>query len=96
MGRVSIGTAVTVGRAAGGMTGGIAAVAIGAAGPARAAAMTGLIGAGAAVAVRQRTPAMAGAIGRILIGNLGFGRAGAKHGQRSTPNDGPTGNPAKK
>jgi hypothetical protein len=97
MGRIGIRADIAVGRAMRGMAGRIAAVAVGAARPARTAAMRGLIGAGATVIVGERPAAMVGAVSRIPVGNLGLGRAaGAEDGQCSAPHNGPTGNTAKK
>jgi hypothetical protein len=78
------------------MTGLIAAVPIGAGGPARTAATIGLIGIGARILVGDVAAAVIGRVRRIAVGDLGLGSAAAKYGQRRAPDNCPACDTAKK
>jgi hypothetical protein len=74
----------------------VAAVLIGAAGAARAAATTARVRDPARIAIANVAAAMTCRIGGILIGDLGMGGAGAEHGERGAPDNGTAGDATEK
>jgi hypothetical protein len=94
MGRIGIGARIAIGGTVRGLSGRIAAVAVGAAAATGTATMSGLVGARAAVTVGQLPAAAAGRVGGILVGDLGLGDTSAEYGQRRAPHYGTAGDPA--